>query len=48
MKYMKKSLVRGVLQKRTPVNGLLRKGELKGEKQGENVLKTISSGGVFR
>jgi hypothetical protein len=48
MKYMKRSLVKGFLQKRNPVNGLLRKGELKGEKQGENVLKMISSGGVFR
>lgn len=45
---MKKSLVRGVLQKKAPVNGFLRKREFKGEEQGENVLKTISSGGVFR
>jgi hypothetical protein len=45
---MKRSLGRDILQERNPGNGLLRKGELKGEKRGENVLQTISSGGVFR
>lgn len=45
---MKRSSGRDVLQKRTQGNGLFRKGKVKGEKQGENKLKMISSGGVFR
>jgi hypothetical protein len=45
---MKKSLGRGALQERNPENGLLRKGELKGEKRGEKRLNTMCSGGVFR
>jgi len=45
---MKRSSGRDVLQERYPGNGLFRKGEIKGEKLGENELKMISSGGVFR
>lgn len=45
---MKRSLGRDILQERNPENGLLRKGELKGEKRGGNGLKTICSGGFFR
>lgn len=45
---MKRSSSRDVLQERTPGNGPFRKGEFKGKKLGENELKMISSGGVFR
>jgi|GEM_PF-1786640 len=45
---MKRSSGRDTLQERNPGNGLFRKSEVKGEKRGENELKMISSGGVFR
>jgi hypothetical protein len=45
---MKRSLFSSVLQERNTGNRIFRKGELKGEKRGDNVLKTTSSGGVFR
>jgi hypothetical protein len=45
---MKRSSGRDVLQERYSGNGLFRKREVKGEKRGENKLKMISSGGVFR
>jgi len=45
---MKKSLFRGVLQKRNSGNRLLRKEELKGEGCKEKVLQAVNSGGAFR
>jgi hypothetical protein len=37
-----------VLHEINPVNRFLRKREVKNEKRGENELKMISSGGMFR
>lgn len=45
---MKRSSDRDVLPKKTQGNGLFMKGDVKGEIRGENELKMISSGGVFR
>ncbi|MCC4766192.1 hypothetical protein FXW07_06065 [Methanosarcina sp. DH1] len=45
---MKRSLNRDVLPNKIQGNGLFMKREVKGEVRGENELKMISSGGVFR
>ncbi|HII93323.1 MAG TPA: hypothetical protein HA262_14535 [Methanosarcina sp.] len=45
---MKKSSNMDALHKIYPVNRFSRKKEVKKEKRGENELKMISSGGMFR
>ncbi|WP_170943451.1 hypothetical protein [Methanosarcina spelaei] len=45
---MKKSSNMDVLHEKNPVNRFFRKREVKKEKRGENELKLISSGGMFR
>jgi len=48
VKSVKKSSNMDVLHEINPVNRFFRKKEVKKEKQGENELKMISSGGMFR
>lgn len=48
MKSVKKNSNMDVLHEKSPVNRFFRKREVKKEKQGENELKMIGSGGMFR
>ncbi|WP_155396679.1 hypothetical protein [Methanosarcina barkeri] len=45
---MKRSSNMDILHEINPVNGLFTKKEVKKEKPGENELKMIRSGGMFR